>query len=108
MLQRLAPVRLVEVDAVDTETLERDVASLPDVIRASSARTGRNPNLPQVVLQQSPPCARRQWRVLGIRGDDVDLEVVKKAVLFSASELLARDMRNGVIDLRYRLDAGEL
>jgi hypothetical protein len=34
-----------------------------------------------------------------------DLDAVKKAVLFSARDLLAGDMRSGVIDLRYRLDA---
>jgi hypothetical protein len=34
-----------------------------------------------------------------------DLDAVKKAVLFSARDLLAGDIRNGVIDLRYRIDA---
>ena len=34
-----------------------------------------------------------------------DLEALKKAVLFSGRDLLAGDIRNGIVDLRYRLDA---
>ena len=34
-----------------------------------------------------------------------DLDALKKAVLFNARDLLAGDMRNGIVDLRYRLDA---
>lgn len=34
-----------------------------------------------------------------------DLAALKQAVIFSARDLLAGEMRNGVIDLRYRLDA---
>ena len=33
------------------------------------------------------------------------LEELKKAVLFSARDLLAGDIRSGLIDLRYRIDA---
>ena len=34
-----------------------------------------------------------------------DLNALKKRVLFSARDLLAGDVRNGIIDLRYRIDA---
>ena len=34
-----------------------------------------------------------------------DLDALKKAVLISARDLLAGDVRNGIIDLRYRIDA---
>ena len=44
--------------------------------------------------------------ILDPEGQDfADLDAVKKAVLFSARDLLAGDIRNGVIDLRYRIDA---
>jgi hypothetical protein len=33
------------------------------------------------------------------------LDALRKAVLFSARDLLAGDVRNGIIDLRYRIDA---
>jgi hypothetical protein len=33
------------------------------------------------------------------------LDDLKKAVLFNARDLLAGDIRNGIIDLRYRIDA---
>jgi hypothetical protein len=34
-----------------------------------------------------------------------DLEAVKKSVLLGARDLLAGDMKNGMLDLRYRIDA---
>jgi hypothetical protein len=34
-----------------------------------------------------------------------DLEALKKAVMFCARDVIAGDLRNGVIDLRYRIDA---
>jgi hypothetical protein len=34
-----------------------------------------------------------------------DIDAVKKAVLFSARDMIAGDVRNGIIDLRYRIDA---
>jgi hypothetical protein len=34
-----------------------------------------------------------------------DLEALKKAVMFGARDLICGDLRNGVIDLRYRIDA---
>jgi hypothetical protein len=37
--------------------------------------------------------------------EHANLEALKKAVLFNARDLLAGDMRNGIIDLRYRVDA---
>ena len=33
------------------------------------------------------------------------LEALKKAVLFSARDLMAGDIRGGIIDFRYRIDA---
>jgi hypothetical protein len=34
-----------------------------------------------------------------------NLDAPKAAVLFSARDLIAGDVRNGIIDLRYRIDA---
>jgi hypothetical protein len=34
-----------------------------------------------------------------------DLDAVKKAVLEAARDLMAGDLRRGIIDLRYRIDA---
>ena len=34
-----------------------------------------------------------------------DLDALRKAVLFSARDVIAADVRNGIIDLRYRIDA---
>ena len=34
-----------------------------------------------------------------------DLEALRRAVLHSARDLIAGDVRNGIIDLRYRIDA---
>ena len=34
-----------------------------------------------------------------------DLEELRAAVMFSARDLITGDVRNGVVDLRYRLDA---
>ena len=34
-----------------------------------------------------------------------DVESLKKAVLFSVRDLIAGDVRDGVVDLRYRIDA---
>jgi hypothetical protein len=34
-----------------------------------------------------------------------DLEALKAAVLFTARDLMAGDIRNGIVDFRYRIDA---
>jgi hypothetical protein len=34
-----------------------------------------------------------------------DMDSLKKAVLFSARDLMAGDVREGIIDFRYRIDA---
>ncbi len=34
-----------------------------------------------------------------------DLDALRKAVLFTARDLLAGDVRDGIIDLRFRIDA---
>jgi len=35
----------------------------------------------------------------------VDLEAVRHSVMRAARDILAGDLRNGVVDLRYRIDA---
>ena len=35
----------------------------------------------------------------------VDLEAVRQSVMRAARDILAGDLRNGVVDLRYRIDA---
>lgn len=35
----------------------------------------------------------------------VDLEAVRKNVMVAARDLLSGDLKNGVVDLRYRIDA---
>ena len=35
----------------------------------------------------------------------VDLEAVRKNVMAAARDILAGDLRNGIVDLRYRIDA---
>ena len=35
----------------------------------------------------------------------VDLEAVRQKVMTAARDILAGDLRNGVVDLRYRIDA---
>ena len=35
----------------------------------------------------------------------VDLEAVRRSVMRAARDILAGDLRNGVVDLRYRIDA---
>jgi len=35
----------------------------------------------------------------------VDLEAVRQNVMTAARDILAGDLRNGVVDLRYRIDA---
>jgi hypothetical protein len=35
----------------------------------------------------------------------LDLEAVRKNVMAAARDILAGDLRNGVVDLRYRIDA---
>lgn len=37
--------------------------------------------------------------------DYPDLESLRAAVVFSARDLITGDVRNGVVDLRYRIDA---
>lgn len=37
--------------------------------------------------------------------DYVNLEALKEAVMITARDLMAGDIRNGIIDLRYRIDA---
>ena len=37
--------------------------------------------------------------------DLVDLESVRKNVMAAARDIMAGDLRNGVVDLRYRIDA---
>ena len=37
--------------------------------------------------------------------DYADLEALKEAVLFTARDLMSGDIRNGIVDLRYRIDA---
>ena len=37
--------------------------------------------------------------------DLVDLEAVRKNVMAAARDIMAGDLRNGVVDLRYRIDA---
>lgn len=35
----------------------------------------------------------------------VDLEAVRQSVMTAARDVLAGDLRNGIVDLRYRIDA---
>ena len=37
-----------------------------------------------------------------------DMEELRKAVMFAARDLLAGDIRNGVIDFRFRIDAEDV
>ena len=37
--------------------------------------------------------------------DYADLETLKEAVLFTARDLMSGDIRNGIVDFRYRIDA---
>jgi hypothetical protein len=35
----------------------------------------------------------------------VDIDALRTAVLFTARDLMAGDIRNGIVDLRFRIDA---